>query len=53
MLWWKTFIFMHLHLEEKEGVIKSIDNLKSELERNMKLMGLTKISELNKNNLRF
>ncbi|MBD22673.1 MAG: alpha-hydroxy-acid oxidizing enzyme [Alphaproteobacteria bacterium] len=37
----------------EEGVIKSIDNLKSELERNMKLMGLTKISELNKNNLRF
>ncbi len=37
----------------EKGVVRSIDNLKSELTRNMKLMGLTKISQLNKNNLRF
>ena len=37
----------------ERGVTKSIDNLKSELTRNMKLMGLTKISQLSKDNLRF
>ena len=37
----------------EKGVVRSIDNLKSELTRNMKLMGLTKISQLDKNNLRF
>ena len=37
----------------EEGVTKSIDNLKCELIRNMKLMGLTKISQLSKENLRF
>ena len=37
----------------EEGVVKSIDNLKSELTRDMKLMGLTKISQLNRGNLRF
>ena len=37
----------------EEGVTKSIDNLRCELVRNMKLMGLTKISQLSKENLRF
>ena len=37
----------------EEGVTKSIDNLRCELIRNMKLMGLTKISQLSKANLRF
>ena len=37
----------------EEGVTKSINNLKSELTRDMKLMGLTKISQLSKDNLRF
>ena len=32
----------------EEGVTKSIDNLRGELIRNMKLMGLTKISQLSK-----
>ncbi len=35
------------------GVTQSINNLKSELTRDMKLMGLTKISQLSKDNLRF
>ena len=37
----------------EEGVTQSINNLKSELTRDMKLMGLTKISHLSKDNLRF
>ena len=37
----------------EKGVTKSIDNLRCELIRNMKLMGLTKISQLSKENLRF
>ncbi len=37
----------------EEGVTQSINNLKSELTRDMKLMGLTKISQLCKDNLRF
>ncbi len=37
----------------EEGVTQSINNLKSELTRDMKLMGLTKISQLSKDNLRF
>ena len=37
----------------EEGLTKSIDNLRCELIRNMKLMGLTKISQLSKENLRF
>ena len=37
----------------EEGVTQSINNLKSELTRDMKLMGLTKISQLSKHNLRF
>ena len=37
----------------RKGVEKSLFNLKNELERDMKLMGCTKISQLNKNNVRF
>ncbi len=37
----------------EKGVTKSISNLKEEVIRDMKLMGVTKISELNKNNLRY
>jgi L-lactate dehydrogenase (cytochrome) len=37
----------------EDGVTQSINNLKSELTRDMKLMGLTKISQLSKDNLRF
>ena len=35
------------------GVERAISQYKAELERNMKLMGCTKISELNRGNLRF
>jgi L-lactate dehydrogenase (cytochrome) len=37
----------------EKGVTKSISNLKDEVIRDMKLMGVTKISELNKNNIRY
>ena len=37
----------------KEGVEKSLLNLKNELERDMKLLGCKKISELKRENLRF
>ncbi len=37
----------------QKGVEKSIENLKNELERDMKLMGVTKISDLNRKKLRF
>ncbi len=37
----------------QEGVAKSIQNLKDELLRDMKLMGCNKISDLSKNNIRF
>ena len=37
----------------EKGVTKSISNLKEEVIRDMKLMGVTKISELNKNNIRY
>ena len=36
-----------------KGVIKTIENLKNELERDMKLMGCSKISDLTRKNLRF
>ena len=36
-----------------KGVIKTIENLKNELERDMKLMGCSKISDLTRQNLRF
>ncbi len=35
------------------GVERAVNQYKQELERDMKLMGCTKISELNRNNLRF
>ena len=35
------------------GVCKAIENLKNEVERDMKLMGVTKVNQLNKSNLRF
>ena len=35
------------------GVTKAIENLKNEVERDMKLMGVTKINQLNRTNLRF
>ena len=37
----------------EKGVSKALENLKNEVERDMKLMGTTKISQLNKTNLRF
>ncbi len=37
----------------EKGVTKSISNLKEEVIRDMKLMGVRKISELNKNNIRY
>ncbi len=36
-----------------DGVEKAIENLKNELQRDMKLMGCKKIAELNRSNLRF
>ena len=35
------------------GVERALGQYKSELERDMKLMGCTKISDLSRNNLRF
>lgn len=35
------------------GVFRSIENLKKEIERDMKLMGVKKISELSRDNIRF
>ena len=35
------------------GVERALNQYKVELERDMKLMGCTKISELNRNNLKF
>ena len=52
MLWWKT-LSLCTCIWWRGGVTKSIDNLRGELIRNMKLMGLTKISQLSKENLRF
>jgi len=37
----------------QKGVEKALTNLRSEIERDMKLMGVTNISQLNKNNIRF
>ena len=37
----------------EKGVTKSISNLKEEVIRGMKLMGVTRISELNKSNIRY
>tara|TARA_B100000029_G_scaffold153785_1_gene149047 strand:- start:24925 stop:26079 length:1155 start_codon:yes stop_codon:yes gene_type:complete len=37
----------------QKGVEKSLNNLKSEIERDMKLMGVTNISQLSRKNIRF
>ena len=37
----------------QEGVERAINQYRLELERGMKLMGCTKISDLNRNNLRY
>ena len=37
----------------QKGVEKALKNLQNEIERDMKLMGVTNISQLNKSNLRF
>ena len=37
----------------QDGVERALGQYKSELQRNMKLMGCTKISDLNRSNLRF
>ena len=37
----------------QKGVEKALTNLRSEIERDMKLMGVTNISQLSKNNIRF
>ena len=37
----------------REGVEKTLENLRNELIRNMKLLGCKKISELNRDNVRF
>jgi len=37
----------------QKGVEKALSNMKSEIERDMKLMGCKKISDLSKNNIRF
>ena len=44
-------IYMHLQRVEKGG--KIIAKCKNELERDMKLLGCKKISELKRENLRF
>jgi L-lactate dehydrogenase (cytochrome) len=35
------------------GVERALNQYRAEIERDMKLMGCTKISDLNRNNLRF
>ena len=37
----------------QRGVEKALSNMKAEIERDMKLMGCKKISDLSKNNIRF
>ena len=37
----------------QKGVEKSLTNLRSEIERDMKLMGVSNIEELTRKNLRF
>ena len=37
----------------QKGVEKALSNMKSEIERDMKLMGCKKVSDLSKNNIRF
>ncbi len=35
------------------GVEKALDNMRTEIERDMKLMGVTKVSDLSRENLRY
>ena len=42
-----------LILDGQAGVERALGQYKAELQRNMKLMGCTKISDLNRINLRF
>ena len=35
------------------GVERALGNLKSEIERDMRLMGVSRVSELNRSNLRY
>jgi isopentenyl diphosphate isomerase/L-lactate dehydrogenase-like FMN-dependent dehydrogenase len=37
----------------QEGVERALGNLKSEIERDMRLMGVSRLSELNRSNLRY
>jgi len=37
----------------QEGVERALSQYRAEIERDMKLMGCTKVSDLNRNNLRF
>jgi isopentenyl diphosphate isomerase/L-lactate dehydrogenase-like FMN-dependent dehydrogenase len=37
----------------QEGVERALGNLKSEMERDMRLMGVRQVSELNRSNLRY
>ncbi|MDG1507025.1 MAG: alpha-hydroxy-acid oxidizing protein [Luminiphilus sp.] len=37
----------------QEGVERALGNLKSEIERDMRLMGVSRVSELNRSNLRY
>ena len=37
----------------RKGVEKALENIRTEVERDMKLMGCTKISDLSRKNLRF
>jgi len=49
----RKIISVRLAAGGQKGVEKSIENLKNELNRDMKLMGVTKISDLNRDKLRF
>ena len=43
----------HALVDAVRGVEKTLSNLKNEIERDMKLMGVNNISELSRKNLRF
>ena len=49
----KTYILYALAAGGQAGVERAIEKYKAELVRDMKLMGCTKISDLNRDNLRF
>ncbi len=52
MFGWKALLYA-LAAAGQAGVERALEKYKTELERDMKLMGCTKISDLNRNNLRF